>query len=298
MTDQGEEIKMRMTSEMLQELGSCSDYTSRFIRLFPITDERYVDGVEVTADVCAENATEFDWGWAASVMLTEEGRQEYNRRVSNGSDDDDMKAIYDDETRSHDTYNEDVAAWREKHQQEYDSPDWNTPQVARDEYNQIQRRYGDRNEAIQVRRSQHVARTFGSLFERPELRSQRVQEAFDAGEVRREQKEQDRLRIAESSLQDVQNQIEYWTTEPAKQITYWTDEPPKKLPELAKQLTNVKEKVDALRERVKRGEARRAQQRLDEATATVQRAQEDLAKAQAELDELSPLTEAVETVKA
>ena len=292
---------MRMTSEMLQELGSCSDYTGRFIRLFPTTDERYVDGVEVTADVCVENATEFDWSWAASVMLTEEGKQEYNRRVSNGSDDDDMKAIRDDETRSHDTFNEDVAAWREKHQQEYDSPDWNTPQVARDEYNQLQRSYSDRNEVLQTRRSQHVARTFGSLFERTELRSERAQDAFAAAERRRERKELDRLRVAESNLSEVQQKITYWTEEPARKIEYWTTEPAKQLAEFTEKLATVGTRVAELRERVKRSEARRAQQRLDDATATVQRAKDDLAKAQAELEELSQpadVAEVVETAKA
>lgn len=67
----------KLTLNMLREFGSCGSYLRTFGDLFPQSDERYTHGVEVTREVCVANASNFDWAWAAEVMLTTKAQREY-----------------------------------------------------------------------------------------------------------------------------------------------------------------------------------------------------------------------------
>jgi hypothetical protein len=56
-----------LTLTTLRELGACGDYLRTFGRLFP--PSTYPTGVRITRELCATYAADFDWSWAASVML-------------------------------------------------------------------------------------------------------------------------------------------------------------------------------------------------------------------------------------
>lgn len=283
---------MRMTAEMLRELGSCGDYTNRFTRLFPSTDERYVDGVEVTAEVCAANATDFDWSWAVEVMLTAEAQARFNEMCAH--DDETLVKLRAEEAESRKRYDDDVVTWREKHGEEYNSPDWNTSQVAREEHAELERRFYARNEEIQGRRNAHRATAFGTLFEDADNRSQRVVDAFNRAEQVRDAQLRDQLVRVERKILELEGEVEHWTTEPAKKIKYWTEEPVKKLAELRAQLTAKRAKIAPLQTKITRRAAIDAQERLIEATAAVERAQADATKAQIALEELTRQAEEAE----
>jgi cell division septum initiation protein DivIVA len=70
---------MKMTRDLLSALGSCGGYVETFDRLFPA--DEHPDGVEVTAEVCVQYADEFDWAWAADVMLTQEAHSVWSDAV-------------------------------------------------------------------------------------------------------------------------------------------------------------------------------------------------------------------------
>jgi hypothetical protein len=67
---------MRLTRDMLRELGSCGDYIRIFADKFPTSD--YPLGVELNRENCAAHHADFDWGWAASTMLTPEGNNRWD----------------------------------------------------------------------------------------------------------------------------------------------------------------------------------------------------------------------------
>jgi hypothetical protein len=74
---------VRVTRQLLRDVGVCGTYLRRFSDLFPA--ERYPEGVELNREVCAANADDFDWHWAASEFLNWEGRQELDTLVRSRS---------------------------------------------------------------------------------------------------------------------------------------------------------------------------------------------------------------------
>lgn len=58
----------RVTVELLESVGACSEQLTRFA-------DRWPDGVEVTIELCTEQASEWDWEWAIFELLTPEGRR-------------------------------------------------------------------------------------------------------------------------------------------------------------------------------------------------------------------------------
>lgn len=66
-----------LTLTGFRELNPCGPYIRAFGEHFP--SSRFPRGVAICEDVCRRHAGHFDWGWAASVMLTHAGLGEYQR---------------------------------------------------------------------------------------------------------------------------------------------------------------------------------------------------------------------------
>lgn len=54
---------LKITSAFLLNRDACEEYLSTFEKLFP-------EGVEVTEELAARHAEDFDWFWAIRVLLT------------------------------------------------------------------------------------------------------------------------------------------------------------------------------------------------------------------------------------
>lgn len=68
---------IRLTRDMLRQMGGCSEYIRKFKDNFP--EHRYPDGVEINQDTCVEHTYKFDWDWAKQRMLTPAGANEMDR---------------------------------------------------------------------------------------------------------------------------------------------------------------------------------------------------------------------------
>lgn len=66
-----------LTMAGFRELGPCGPYIRAFGEHFP--ESRFPNGVAICEDVCGRHAADFDWGWAASQMLSHDGLIEYQR---------------------------------------------------------------------------------------------------------------------------------------------------------------------------------------------------------------------------
>ena len=66
---------MKITSKLLREKGACEKARKMFARKYP-------HGVKVTEAACLAQADEWDWGWAASLLLSASAWAEYNRAIA------------------------------------------------------------------------------------------------------------------------------------------------------------------------------------------------------------------------
>ena len=63
---------MKITKELLEANDACFTQVKLFGKLFP-------DGVEVTEELCLKHTNDFDFEWAAMVLLTKEQYREYQK---------------------------------------------------------------------------------------------------------------------------------------------------------------------------------------------------------------------------
>ena len=63
---------MKITKELLEVNNACFGQVNLFGKLFP-------DGVEVTEELCLKHTNDFDFEWAAMVLLTKEQYREYQK---------------------------------------------------------------------------------------------------------------------------------------------------------------------------------------------------------------------------
>lgn len=64
---------MKITAEYLANMGACSPQVEHFQDLFG-------DSVELTVELAAKHATEFEWTWAADSLLSEAASEEFEHR--------------------------------------------------------------------------------------------------------------------------------------------------------------------------------------------------------------------------
>ena len=66
---------MKITSKLLREKGACEKARKMFARKYP-------HGVKVTEAACLAQADEWDWGWAASQLLSASAFAEFDRATA------------------------------------------------------------------------------------------------------------------------------------------------------------------------------------------------------------------------
>lgn len=258
---------MRMTKELLAQLGTCGDYLRKFVRTFPVTDERYADGVVVDRAICEEHADAFDWTWAKEVMLNAEGQRLFDA-ARDPDDDDVVRAIRDERTASHEARQRATEAWRTSHDEPYSYPTTTTSNDAQIEYRKLTEEADARDVALDERHSRHVAGTFGELFARPELRSERVVQAVKDADRERDRTERRELTTARNAVDETRRSIRYWTDEPARQLA-----------ELNRQLPDQERHLVELEQRDRRRVVRRADDELRAALDAVTTAKEAVKRA-------------------
>jgi hypothetical protein len=74
---------VKMTRQLLLDVGVCGTYVRTFSNKFPI--ETYPDGVELNREVCEAHANDFDWPWAVAEFLNWNGRQRWEDLVGSRS---------------------------------------------------------------------------------------------------------------------------------------------------------------------------------------------------------------------
>lgn len=169
---------VKMTSDLLEELGSCGDYVHRFQRLFPI--DQYPDGVEVNEDVCSRHAVNFPWDWAVEVMLSNAGYSVYQEQIN---------ALNREFTALNQRYSDERAAWRDAWNEQYSDPDWNTSAEARAAHTELTRAHEVRLEEAKLDATHRSARAFGRAFAASDDHvSDRVQTAHQRSGRRRDER--------------------------------------------------------------------------------------------------------------
>ena len=272
---------MKVTKELLNELGVCHDYLQKFIRAFPVKDERFADGVEATGDVCAEHAAEFDWSWAADVMLAPEAYQQWRNTVNEGAD---MRELVRQRDEAYDVYSKRSQEWRERHNESYTEPNYRTPDAARAEWQELADAHNRDMTRINDEIAVLKARLFGQLFEDPENRSNRVIEADEHADRQRQANERRELVNARDRVTALRREQEKWTTEPPLQL----ERIGRELPEAENELTRLEQLADQRK-------LRRAEERVRTAQRALEVAQDQVARAQQAEAELREKTESVTT---
>jgi len=192
---------MRMTQDTLANLNACGTYLNVFRSEFPETDERYVDGVEMTAEVCESRYDKFDWSWASEIILSSEGNAEWNKltRTRNKG----MTDIRKEQDEAREAHDATIKAWQTKHEQPYDYPSSSATRAAHDEWNELQRSWSKVEAEFEDRRSKLRATSFGQLAQDDKNLSQRYHDAVKLGITRRYQRRREELTLVERELENV-----------------------------------------------------------------------------------------------
>lgn len=270
---------MRVTRYMLQQLGACGAYLDRFDQAFPRTDERYVDGVEVTPEVCEENYQTFDWGWAAENMLTYDAQRAWVRKHDRRSER--FKAIAADETANQEERDRISEAWKTEFNQDATYPTWDTNREARAAYEERMRPFDDRVTELGQQREKLRASTFGEMMMTPANYSTRLLEAERLNVREQERLERQDLTDAEQAVANARSN---------------QDEAERQVEDYKRRATNAKRRAKEWGERVpvleqalvaaqKRHAERqlgRLQRQVEEATARLEAAKALIADAQSE----------------
>jgi hypothetical protein len=97
--------EMKITIQLLESKGACSEQLSKFKKLFP-------DGVTPTRELCLAHAEDFDWGWAASKLLSKEGSEVFYKSTASVN-----KAYYEAEATARKAYYEAEAPARKAYKE-------------------------------------------------------------------------------------------------------------------------------------------------------------------------------------
>lgn len=194
-----------MTIDVLNALGVCGTYSNRFRELFPESDERYADGVELTPEICAEHVDAFDWGWAYEVMLNRNGQREY-QTLTNGNSDV-MTELAADERKMRERHRRAMRTWREKYNQSDSYPSYDCSPEGNEAYHALQEKQREEVNALERKRRTHTATSFAQLVARTEYRSTNLVTALTNAESRREQREREELTRAEANVANVRDSI-------------------------------------------------------------------------------------------
>lgn len=194
---------MKMTLEILKELGSCGDYTRAFKREFPI--DQYPDGVDVNEAVCSKYDNQFPWSWAVDVMLNSEGNTAYNALYR------ELMVEYREFATKRD---EDIGRWRERTGLHYTS---DATGEQREDYQRIVDEFNAKLAAAGIRTAYDVdtnaqARAFGRIFDQhPEFRAPRVASAEEHAIAKMEQRVIEQHDAAKRDLEYVNTQLKHFT---------------------------------------------------------------------------------------
>src|SRR5919109_2050566 len=119
-----------LTADALELTGICGSNVRKFKEIFPEKDERYIDGVEVTGDLCAEHHEHFSWYDAASYLLNRTAQQRYNRLLDGYGGVEHQHALVTelarDDKRLREEHAANVRAWQERYDQRESCPDVST----------------------------------------------------------------------------------------------------------------------------------------------------------------------------
>lgn len=293
---------LKMTAELLAELGSCGDYTAKFKRMFPTTDERYEDGVEVTSEVVRANERHFDLSWAVARMFNDEAQTRY-ANATYGRDEV-SQLIETERTQATTAHHAARAAWRQK----YDLDSWSSGDSpdSRQEYQEEGERYRQVMRDLDERSTAHWTDLFAELFNDPSCHSQTFMNVQARAEERRSQAEADRLHRFENKLRTQQEKIRYWTEEPENELRrvveeleaqrsnlaerieeqrrYWAEEPSKKIEEHQAEVAKLEGKIANLRPRVARRQLAQLEARVEAANQAALTAQQEVERSQQALE--------------
>lgn len=293
---------IKMTEELLAELGSCGDYLSTFKRSFPSTDDRYEDGVEVTGEVVREHRDRFDLSWGVARMFTDDAQTRYMDATY--SRDDVSQEIQSERERAAAAHTTARRVWREK----FEEDNWSvgsTPE-AREEYRAEGERYRQVLVDLDTRSLAHWTDLFAELFNDPEQHSRNFKDAQARANERRARTEQDRLARLEVKLAAQQAQVRYWTEEPENELRrvveqleaershlaerideqrrYWAEEPPGKITEYQDQVAKLEAKIATLRPRVARRQLAQLEREAEVARQAALTAQQEVERVQEALE--------------
>lgn len=269
---------MKMTVELLEELGTCGEYTRTFRRLFPI--DQYPDGVDITEAVCREHAADFTWNWAVENLLgTSAGYDAYHAKLGE---------LQRELSEVNSRHNEAKAAWRTEYQQRYNEPDWDTPQEAKSAYNELTEKQQAELQELGLYGSQIEARAFGHVFETmPDARRRGLDRLQERAVERVEQAIINEYERAEYQVTATKRDIEAAQATIAR-LT-------EKLPELEAAEAALRLKVIPAKARRAEAHAKLMAQRAEEAAKSAETAQQVAAEAQAKAEELKVEAETTKT---
>lgn len=259
---------MKMTQELLTELGSCGDYVHTFRRLFPSSE--FPDGVEINEEVCWANAGEFPWYWAVEQMLSGRGGERYH-------------AVKREIQRERNAHNQKLIdarhAWQEKHGEQYAEVTYDTSREARDEYRQLVSTWEAELLELGLSDGQIEARAFGRVFSgEPDLRSNKVNRAHERVAAR-----------VEESVISAYTELEARLKKKRAQLAELT----RLVPELEEQEAKLRLKYVPAKARKQAAAATRLAQEATERARIAAEWQTRADEAQAEAEKLAAEAEAV-----
>lgn len=198
-----------MTADALESVGICGTNVRKFRQLFPETDERYFDGVEVTREVCESNHDKFSWNDAASYLLSHDGQRLHVRRTRGSTDelDEVTRQLVSEETQARTTYQTRIAGWRVRYSQHGDYPDLDANEEVNRAYRDIENAFTTQLNDINVRRLRNEAGVFGELLADPTYHSDSFAEALRASDQRRDRRQKQVVRDAENALEQTQQKL-------------------------------------------------------------------------------------------
>lgn len=260
---------MKMTQDTLTNLGACGTYLNVFRHEFPETDERYVDGVDMTAEVCESRYDKFDWSWASEIILTPEGNAEWVKltRTRNKG----MSDIRKEQDEARSKHDEAIKAWQTRHDQPYDYPAGGASQDVHDEWNELQREWSKVEAEFENRRTKLRATSFGQLAAIDANLSRRYHEAVATGIARRYQRRREELALAERELENTR----YGIRENESRVSRYQQEAKR----LQAQLPVIEERLVRQRAAFARFEVEHAKAEVERTAQEAQRAAERAAQA-------------------
>lgn len=251
---------IKISAELIDQLNPCSSsYRNRFAELFPDTDERYANGVELTVDVVATASEgDLDIDWFLRNTLKSESYHRY-RNVAEGRHER-LDELTDEETGYREERNAALRAWRNEHEQH--SPDSDTSDEDRTRYDAINATYREHRIRLQTERAKILPAVIVELWSDPDNYSSHLLQAEQRAAYERVSRQRQRLADAETNIEHIRGRIQHWSEEPARQLVYWTEEPPKKVAEYTAQLEEAERTIVGLRVAVAAHQAEAARRNL------------------------------------